>query len=155
MDRRDKARAALVRARNKLDRARAKREDAIKAIIRCDTKTIPALEQEIRRIGKRIDKIDTEAFVPPKVSQPESVPLAKLGETEIGKANKASWVFPKGSKPIPPKEAAELSKLNQDLSTAMLGTPKPKAKRERNTPDKFRAEVAKKKAANKGGEVTS
>lgn len=81
-----------------------KREKALATLIRIDAKRTSAI-RAIARSTKRMDR----------AAQSPAIPLAKLGETDAGKANKASW-------------------------NAI-----PAVKRSRRTPDDFKAEMTVRK----------
>jgi hypothetical protein len=131
MDRREKARAALTRARKQLENAKSKREATIKLLIRLDTKTIPALEQTVRRIGKRIDRIDEEAFKPQPVAAKESPPIPPVS------ANKTDGNVP--TRPRRTPKQAPTVVVDQD---AVVQRPK---RKHRRTPDDFRTEMMDRK----------
>src|SRR5206468_8175987 len=65
---------------DKIARLTRKRNEGIKAIVAAETQ-LPKLERQARRL---------ERPVVPRKSK-STVPLAELGKTEIGKANRESW----------------------------------------------------------------
>lgn len=149
MDRREKARAAITRAQRQLETARSKREATIKLLIRLDTKTIPALEQAVRRIGKRIDRIDSEAFkaetkpAPAPVKQ-EPPPIQPVSADKIDDGIHRAAGDHKPA-PIPPETAKELAKLKQVLGDSLL---RPPSKRKaRRSADDFKADVEARKGS--------
>jgi hypothetical protein len=143
MDRREKARAAIMRAQRQLENARSKREATIKLLIRLDTKTIPALEQAVRRIGKRIDRIDSEAFKAetkpaPAPAKQEPPPIEPVS------ANPTDDGIPAALRRTP-KAKAQAAIVN-DFADCVPG-PKPPKRKARRSPDDFKAEIDARKGS--------
>jgi hypothetical protein len=151
MDRREKTRAALRRAQRQLENAKSKREATIKLLIRLDTKTIPGLEQAVRRIGKRIDKIDSEAFksnllVANKLEQkPSPIEPVSANQTDDGipaALRRTPKVKAQTAIPLSELKNTEEGKANAKSWDAIPAVRKRKSRR---SPDDFKAEMDSRK----------
>jgi sugar-specific transcriptional regulator TrmB len=147
MDRREKTRAALRRAQRQLENAKSKREATIKLLIRLDTKTIPGLEQAVRRIGKRIDKIDSEAF---KAVASKEAPVQKPSPIEPVSANQTDDGIPAALRRTPKVKAQTASVTLAELPATDAGKanaksweaiPAVRKRKARRSPDDFKAEM--------------
>jgi hypothetical protein len=148
MDRREKTRAALRRAQRQLENAKSKREATIKLLIRLDTKTIPGLEQAVRRIGKRIDKIDSEAFK--SVAEKSAPEKQKPSPIEPVSANQTDDGIPAALRRTPKAKAQTASVTLAELPATDAGKanaksweaiPAVRKRKARRSPDDFKAEM--------------
>jgi hypothetical protein len=150
MDRREKTRAALRRAQRQLENAKSKREATIKLLIRLDTKTIPGLKQAVRRIGKRIDKIDSEAFKSVAQKSAPAPAQQKPSPIEPVSANQTDDGIPAALRRTPKVKAQTASVTLADLPATDAGKtnaksweaiPAVRKRKTRRSPDDFKAEM--------------
>jgi hypothetical protein len=153
----DRAHARHYDLMKQRERLQTKQEDLLDSLMRTHAKLIQA-DRALARSRKHLDKIEHDPRYAKAHLKKPAPDLGKLTPEQADKVIAAEPLpvydlEPKPAKPkaspraadLPAKEKRALSNLNQQLNEAFFG--KPKARKQRRTPDDFRAEMAAKKKA--------